>query len=191
MNSNFKRDGFLFLPQFIEKESALALAEDYMSHTTNWTGDAYVPKSRSCNDFAPFFELLCQKTLHVMHLVEEPVLPSYAYGRVYEKGAELLKHTDREACEISLTLHLNGDRKWPFIAGEYGFDLNPGDALMYLGETLPHGREEYEGEYYAQAFLHYIRSRGKYTHHFFDFPNRFSIELDRWLASKGLKREEI
>ena len=41
MNSNFKRDGFLFLPQFIEKESALALAEDYMSHTTNWTGDAY------------------------------------------------------------------------------------------------------------------------------------------------------
>ena len=61
MNSNFKRDAFLFLPQFIEKESALALAEDYMSHTTNWTGDAYVPKSRSCNDFAPFLNFFVKK----------------------------------------------------------------------------------------------------------------------------------
>jgi uncharacterized protein YceK len=40
-------------------------------------------------------------------------LPTYTYARVYTPGAILSRHTDRDACEISITLNLNQDTKWP------------------------------------------------------------------------------
>jgi Rps23 Pro-64 3,4-dihydroxylase Tpa1-like proline 4-hydroxylase len=95
---------------------------------------------------------------------------------VYKNGSELLRHTDRDACEISLTLHLHGDSTWPIWIetpnGEQrSVDLNPGDAMIYLGRTAPHWRDRYEGEYYTQVFLHYVRSRGDCAYAYFDKLN--------------------
>ena len=85
-----------------------------------------------------FLELLTEKTPEVSRAIEEHVLPTYTYARIYKNGAILKPHMDRDACEISLTVHLDGDMGWPiFVQTPDGSDveviLEPGDALVYLG----------------------------------------------------------
>ena len=137
------------------------------------TGDPQAPNSCSNYNYISFLELLCEKTPEISSIIGETVLPTYTYSRVYKKGSELTKHIDRDACEISLTLHLDGDSTWPIWietpSGEQRcVELNPGDAMVYLGRTAPHWREVYGGEYYTQVFLHYVRSRGDCAYTYFD-----------------------
>ena len=101
---------------------------------------------------------------------------NYSYTRIYKVKDELRRHKDRFSCEISTTLNLGGDHKWPIYinpkeeegcfnetTGEYipskskgvKVDLNPGDMLVYRGDLLEHWREPYTGNYCAQVFLHY------------------------------------
>jgi hypothetical protein len=108
-------------------------------------------------------------------LVGEKLLPTYAYARVYKNGAELKKHTDRPACEISVTLHLGSDgSSWPLgftkPDGSTVFkDLKPGQAVIYCGCISEHWREgTFAGQEYGQVFLHYVRSAGRYVNHCFD-----------------------
>jgi predicted 2-oxoglutarate/Fe(II)-dependent dioxygenase YbiX len=92
---------------------------------------------------------------------------------VYKKGATLERHRDREACEISLTLHLSSNSEWPIYiqrpdGEEVSVDLSPGDVMMYRGNIADHWRERFEGTEYVQVFLHYVRSRGPNNWAFFD-----------------------
>ena len=87
------------------------------------------------------------------------LIESYSYARLYKKGDDLLKHKDRKACAVSLTLNLGGD-KWPiFLVDKKGIKtditLKPGDALLYQGTDLPHWREKFKGKTCGQLFLHY------------------------------------
>lgn len=102
------------------------------------------------------------------------VWPTYSYLRVYRHGDVLRKHTDRPACEISLTLCLgfDGDAPWPiWIEGPQGsasIALAPGDALLYRGIECPHWREPLDGGWAAQVFLHYVDRRGPHAGWKFD-----------------------
>lgn len=118
-------------------------------------------------------ELLCEKTQEVSSILEETVLPTYVYSRVYHRGSVLERHRDRDACEISLTLHLGSDKPWEiYIESPKGeercVNLRPGDAMLYLGKVADHWRNEFSGEYYTQVFLHYVRSRGDCAYTYFD-----------------------
>jgi len=94
------------------------------------------------------------------------VFPTYSYFRVYKRGDVLARHTDRPACEISLSVSLGcvADRTWPIsIAGPLGpaqVELHPGDALLYRGIECPHARAAFDGELAAQLFLHYVDRNG-------------------------------
>lgn len=108
-------------------------------------------------------------------LVEEKLLPTYAYARIYKNGAELVKHKDRPACEVSVTLNIGGDgTSWPICftkpdGSVVSKDLKPGQAVIYLGCISEHWREgAFTGQEYGQVFLHYVRSEGKYINHCFD-----------------------
>jgi hypothetical protein len=102
------------------------------------------------------------------------MLPTYSYARYYRKGETLEKHTDRPACEVSITLHLGSDRTpWPIYFtkpnGEVvSVELKAGQAVIYLGIISEHWRDEFKGQEYVQVFLHYVRSRGEYADHYFD-----------------------
>tara|TARA_Y100001951_G_scaffold82570_1_gene71083 strand:- start:187 stop:708 length:522 start_codon:yes stop_codon:yes gene_type:complete len=91
------------------------------------------------------------------------IMPTYSYLRVYKNGDELKKHTDRDACEysISITLRRNTeDNVWPlFLETDkvYSAILEEGDGLFYKGIENAHWREKFEGERLAQVFLHYVR----------------------------------
>jgi len=191
MNKQLVENNYLIVPNFISEIRAKNLSEEFKSFCTenNLSGDSQAPDSHSKYDHISFLELLCEKTPEVSTLLEETVLPTYSYARVYKEGSVLEKHTDRDACEISLTLHLDGDYPWPIWIEtpqqEKKFvSLNPGDAMIYLGRIASHWREEYKGSYYSQVFLHYVRSRGECSYAYFD-KTRDNVKNNQVIEEKS------
>jgi len=89
------------------------------------------------------------------------LLPTYAFWRMYTMFADLKKHTDRPACEISVTVMIGSDgTSWPIYMDGKEIDLKPGDAAIYLGCEVEHWREEFNGDWHAQTFLHYVDKNG-------------------------------
>tara|TARA_R110000751_G_scaffold13153_2_gene44488 strand:+ start:241 stop:765 length:525 start_codon:yes stop_codon:yes gene_type:complete len=101
------------------------------------------------------------------------LLPTYAYWRYYVFGATLSKHTDRPACEISVTACIKKYDNWPIIVEETSFELEEGDAVLYAGCDQEHKRPGvYKGEGMAQVFFHYVNQKGIYKHHVYDKINK-------------------
>lgn len=175
MNSKLLQNNYLVIPNFISSYRAKELASEFENHCRgkNLRGDPQAPNSYSDYNYLSFLELLAEKTQEVSSILEETVLPTYVYSRVYFNGSVLERHTDRDACEISLTLHLDGDKPWDICiqtpsGEERSVTLNPGDAMMYLGRVAEHWRDAYIGNSYTQVFLHYVRSRGDCSYAYFD-----------------------
>jgi len=171
-------DGFIVIPKFITVGEAQNLFSIYKScETTNNRSDIQVPNiSHAICNFKSFLELLCAKNMEVANLVGEMVFPTYTYSRIYKHGSVLEKHIDRPACEISLSVHLQGDKEWPIYmekpTGEaVDVVLRPGDAVLYLGCNTPHWRDAYDGEEYGQVFLHYVLSNGRYWEQYFNIDD--------------------
>lgn len=112
-----------------------------------------------------FEDLLSILTKNVSEMLKLELIPTYSFFSLYEKGNELKKHTDREACEISMSLCLGyepNDNKWPIHLDDKSIDLMPGDAVIYRGIDLTHWREPFGGNYQAQAFFHWNDKNGPY-----------------------------
>jgi predicted 2-oxoglutarate/Fe(II)-dependent dioxygenase YbiX len=178
MNQKLLDNNYIIIPNFISSYRANKLKDEFVEYSqkNNLEGDSQIPTSSADYNYISFLELLCEKTPEVSEILEETVLPTYTYSRVYKNGSILKKHSDRDSCEISLTLHLGGDKPWLiWIKNPEGKDcsveLNPGDAMMYLGTIAEHWRDDYVGEEYVQVFLHYVRSRGKCAYTYFDTEN--------------------
>jgi hypothetical protein len=175
MNNQLVENNYIFIPNFISKERALSIATDFEIFCVQNTvsGDPQAPNSSSVYNYISFLELLCEKTPVVSGIIGETVLPTYSYARVYRPGDELVRHRDRAACEISLTVNLFKEKDWPIFIQkpnreEVCIEMQPGDAMLYLGCIADHWREAINQEKYVQVFLHYVRSRGPCNHAYFD-----------------------
>jgi hypothetical protein len=178
MNTFLSKHHYLYIPQFISPKKTFILSEEFRIADEQglFQPDETAPNSSATYNFIPFLELLTEKTNHVSSLVEERVIPTYCYARIYKEGSVLKKHTDRPACEISLTVHLDGDKDWDIFIEtsnkiQKPISLRKGDAMLYLGCNTPHWREPFSGKYYSQVFLHYVMSEGKNSKHYFDNNN--------------------
>ena len=97
------------------------------------------------------------------------LLETYTFWRTYTKHAVLTKHTDRPSCEISVTVNIDIDKvDWPIYMDGKPVNLKQGDAVIYLGGKLPHWRDEFEGDFCHQVFLHYVDKNGKNTDNYLD-----------------------
>jgi hypothetical protein len=176
MNPILESSKFIVAREFLSEKDALWIGEDFRNFCTKnkiKSNDKYVPNSQSVAAYYTFIEQLCLNVNKVTHIVEEIVFPTYAYGRNYLNGSYLTPHVDRDSCEISISINLGGDENWniwvkPSEETKVGIELNPGDAIVYLGNQIPHYRDKFQGTYYTQMFLHYVRSRGPYSNHYFD-----------------------
>ena len=94
------------------------------------------------------------------------LFPTYVYGiRVYQEGAILTPHRDREQTHIIGTI-INIDQKvkkdWYLEIEDHSrkkhkVALFPGEVLFYESATLLHGRPEpLQGEYFSNIFCHYM-----------------------------------
>jgi hypothetical protein len=104
----------------------------------------------------------------VSRLVGFELAPTYSYTRQYVKGEVLDRHTDRDACEISVTVSI----QIPKGAGPSVVHLKPpnlretkvemfeGDGCVYAGTEVEHWRERFRVGGYIQLFLHFIAKHG-------------------------------
>ena len=128
----------------------------------------------------------------VEEVLGEKLYPTYYYDRFYFKGCELKKHTDRHACEISVSMHIstNATYEWPlyFTVNDKVVPVNPkeGEAVLYKGIDLEHWRDKLDSKYnrfqryikklrrieddtyHHQVFFHYVKAQGNYVHHAYD-----------------------
>jgi hypothetical protein len=175
MNLEIAQNNYLLVPGFIAPEQASLLAKDFKEYCEKFKvqGDPQAPNSSATYNYMPFVRLFVEKISEVSDLLGEKVLPTYTYARVYKAGSELLRHRDRPACEVSLTLNLSKDFDWPIYfqrpdGSETCIELQSGDAAMYLGCQADHWREAFTGSEYTQLFMHYVRSNGPMSWAYFD-----------------------
>ncbi len=175
LNPHLEASLFVDVPGLISKQRAQALAEGLLRHQSVETArfDTQVPTAPAYYNYLPFIRLLVESIPLIETICEEKVLPTYAYARVYGHGDVLVRHRDREACELSVTLNLASDELWPIWMnsprGESkAISMEPGDAVMYLGCEADHWREAFVGQRCSQVFLHYVFSHGSKAHFYFD-----------------------
>ena len=117
--------------------------------------------------------LLLKKRKKMEEITGLKLLPTYAFWRMYIYLSDLKKHKDRPSCEISVTINLGNDgTSWPIFMDGTPIEVDPGEAAVYLGETVEHWREPFKGDFQAQAFLHYVD---------FDGPNKNYYKDERQL----------
>ena len=185
------RDNCQQLTDFLKASVEEGVAVHDEQCPTSWGVHHHPMLERVLEEFVPFMEEQTGKRL----------FPTYAYARLYKKGEVLKCHVDRPACEISATITLGFDKDvWPIFIADAGeetdqgiigerdsiyrvkninkIEMDVGDALIYSGCESPHWRDEFEGEWQTQIFLHYVDQDGPNAKHKFDDRSALSHHVN-------------
>ena len=177
INSQLAKHHYLVVRDFLSKERAQELADAFSHHIENNGAIAYdpmAPTSPAAYNFRPFLSELLYSHKKMEAITETALYPTYCYARQYRNNASIQRHVDREACQISVTVCLEKDCDWRFYVRDGDnempaeVELEPGDAVIYLGEIAEHWRLGYGGKSHTQLFLHYVRAYGANYWAYFD-----------------------
>jgi hypothetical protein len=179
----FYAQGYLHLKDVVSKElchylTHLLIKAPELNYGKNFGEDSQVPNAKSVLDHEIVFETLLEKIWpDIEDVIGEEVLPTYSYARLYSNGDDLKPHTDRPACEISMTIQLGRSHHyaWPIYMGSSRVDMGEGDGVLYLGRSIKHWRnvcDGPEGYYSGQVFLHYVKKNGECSNEAGDIKNR-------------------
>jgi hypothetical protein len=203
-NESFEKNGYLFIPGLIEDPENLYCPPPLDENGNRFTGQlnyyrkdkfAYFPDENQVAGSLARYNIPMYKELHyiVRKKIEEvlgmDLLPTYFYDRFYYVGQQLKRHSDRPACEVSVTLQIstNSDNPWPIWferpdGTENYVVMKNGDAAVYKGCEREHWRDPLQSKYgkrqrlwrtikrleddtyHHQIFLHYVNSQGPYVH---------------------------
>jgi hypothetical protein len=174
----FKKKGYVLVKNALSKELVDYITQYALfDEMQDFTPDDVQVVGAHAKYADPVMETLLLK---LQKIIEKntglKVEPTYSFYRVYRPGDELVPHTDRPACEISITVSLGYDYKnkkyqWPIYVDGAPCNLMPGDLVCYRGVDLEHWREKFdapEGSWHVQAFLHYVDINGPYAEHKYD-----------------------
>lgn len=124
-------------------------------------------------------------------MVGKNLAPTYTYMRRYSKHQFLPNHTDRHACQYSMSIDLSwlADQPWDFniVAQDrethIELPMMPGDAVIYKGMEVLHGREELTTRDQSyHVFLHWVDRDDKAFQRYI-FDNRKYITLPDYRLS--------
>ena len=131
-------------------------------------------------DYSPMLFFFWGLTPLMSRLVGRELLPTYDFFRVYRAGDVCRVHSDRRACEhsLSLTLDYSDGRIWELqigrdgsgtrgVADDFGGEphaalaMEPGDAVLYRGIDRRHGRTvPNPNRWSAHLFMHWVDGDG-------------------------------
>ena len=159
------KKGYKVIKNFLSKEEVDLLTHyTRMRHRTNF--DSFDLNQNNQGDTMYYGDPATDSVLiSKIKLMEKEtgleLLPTYSFWRMYTYTADLKKHKDRPACEISVTVKINScGVAWPIFIEGKKIDLENGDGLIYKGCENFHWREEFKGDWHAQVLLHYVNKNG-------------------------------
>lgn len=197
---DYQADGYAWVQELWPREVAHA----FMNELKRLTFDKPIPLSKVQDhvnllnrpaleiygyQYQPLLYILWGLTPIMSELTGKRLLPTYDYMRIYRQGDVCRVHSDRYACEhsLSLTLDYSDDMVWPLeverprtdpsskVEKDFGLQehsaipMQIGDAVMYQGVHHRHGRvTPNPNRWSAHIFLHWVDRDGPYAEHAFD-----------------------
>ena len=156
------------------------LPKYFNEHEHGWI---YPPGWPAAGAFSKFGDMVAETLLlSIKNEIENKIglelIPTYGFFRLYKKGNDLVLHTDRNSCEISISLCIGYvGEPWPLYINGTPIYQEPGDMVIYRGCEVEHYRKPYEGTHQAQLFLHYTDKNGLYGGEEFIFDGRPFVGL--------------
>ena len=186
----FAKNRYVYLSGVLNREDCEQLT-NYMFDLYNkgqLEKDPQCPLSDSIYGSEVFDAILEKLATPLSAQLGVELLPTYTYARIYRPNETLVKHKDRESCEISGTMTLGfdpGSGIWPIFFGKNDDDvvgtpmeINTGDLVMYRGNELNHWRPQYKGQWQVQVFFHYVDANGPHKDFAYDKRPTLGIKRD-------------
>ena len=201
-------DGYLYAPKIIMDPKNLYFPPPKDENNNNKTGalvyegdepkfiedidELDVPTSYSRYRYPSYHQVHKLIGKAIENILQIDLFPTYYYERCYWKGSVLERHTDRPACEISISIQVSSNTKpWPIFfkkpnGEESSVTMNDGDGVIYKGIEIEHWRNRLDSKYnrfqryikklrkieddtyHHQVFFHYVKAQGNYVHHAYD-----------------------
>lgn len=153
------------------------LASKYLLQEENdfFLGDGQVPNAKSFPEAKHISVLLPIVQPQLEKVWGVRLIPTYSYSRVLYPGTSLMPHTDRPACEYSITVTLGHnypeDFSYPIFMGGVPVDIPVSWGATYKGCEIMHWREPLVGNednFWIQAFFHYVNVDGPFAEYAWD-----------------------
>jgi len=203
-NEFFEKNGYLFVPGMVADQENLYVPRpkesgQYTYYNNRMDKYDYCPDEKQVPGSLARYNIPIYRELHflVKKEVEKrlgmDLHPTYFYDRFYSENHILKRHSDRPACEVSVTLQISTTLKnpWPIWferpdGSEAYVLMKNGDAVIYKGTEREHWRDAMPDEVpwwkkkiaklrgkeilqtHHQVFLHYVDANGPFVQHAFD-----------------------
>ena len=173
-NDKFEKDGYLVVKNLWDAEDLYHPLPDIKGQLNYWSKDvtqfSHNPTEGQVDGSLARYWHPQYRNAHtgirrkLEKIIGRTLYNTYYYDRYYFPGQELSRHADRDACEISVSIHIStnlpdSQKEWPFkiktpdtytddkktavlVPGEErSAILNAGDGLLYKGCERPHWRD--------------------------------------------------
>ncbi|ABC63911.1 hypothetical protein [Erythrobacter litoralis] len=169
--AELRHQAFVEVPPILQSEN-LNLVRDWygLLHDDEWSRFEQGREGRRGIHGDPvgvaIMRELCPR---ISELFEQDLQPSYAFAVQYHGGNDLPPHTDREQCEITVSLlieHFSDEPRepaaWPIIlhpgtTGELRIEQPVAGGVAFKGREMEHARLPLPaGETARYLFLHYV-----------------------------------
>ena len=201
-NESFEKNGYLVIKDLWDPEELYSPVPDLKGQYNYWDKNPehfnHIPVEQQVEGSTSRYWHPQYRAIHsgIRRKLEKhlgrKLYNTYYYDRFYYPGQELTRHADRDACEISVTVHvstnLEGDAAdWPIwiktpdtyadktrmVITETGENrsvvLQVGDGMVYKGCERPHWRDPMPTQYEKKGLFgrKQVEKEGLYYHQIF------------------------
>ena len=193
-NEQFEKDGYLVVKDLWNVEELLRPVPEERGQINYWGTKPdqfnFTPLEGQVEGSLAVYTHPQYKYIHtgirlkLEEIIGRKLYNTYYYDRFYFAGQELTIHADRDACEISVSVHIstNLDECWPLwikTPDTYNEDksevlesgekrsvcLNPGDGMIYKGCERPHWREPLVSRHTGNHFIRKLNQEDDTFYH--------------------------
>jgi hypothetical protein len=196
-NESFEKNGYLVIKNLWDPQELYRSVPKERGQITYWGKrldqfnychiEQQVEGSLACYWHPQYRSIHSRIRLKLEKELGRKLYNTYYYDRFYFPGQTLTKHADRDACEISVTIHISSSlqKQWPIwiktpdtytdekkievsVVGEnHSVILNAGDGMVYKGCERPHWRDPMPTEYRRTWYGRKVEKECLYYHQIF------------------------
>jgi len=197
-NEDFDKNGYLVIKDLWDSKELYSPVPELRGQLNYWDKNpehfSHIEVERQVEGSTARYWHPQYRAIHVgvrkklEEIIGRELYNTYYYDRYYFPGQELTKHADRDACEISVSIHIGtnlegNDADWPFciktpdtytdkskkevlVPGENrSLVLKPGDGLLYKGCERPHWRDAMPTPKRRKRDIIFRRKEKEYYYH--------------------------